>query len=46
MEKQERRTIGRRQYPSTLTTQPTDTPLELIRLRTTYMLVQPNRPTP
>ena len=40
------KTIGRRQYPSTLTTQDALTPSLLIRLSTAYMPTQPTRPTP
>ncbi len=45
-EKQESRTIGRRQYPSTLTTHPTETTTLLIRFKTMYIAVQPSKPTP
>lgn len=33
--------MGRRQYPSTLATQPKETPVMLIRLRRQYMPRQP-----
>lgn len=39
--KLERRIMGRRQYPSTLATQPNETPVILIRLRRQYMPRQP-----
>lgn len=39
--KLERRIMGRRQYPSTLATQPKETPVMLIRLRRQYMPRQP-----
>ena len=39
-------TMGRRQYPRTLMTQPIETPVMLIRFRMAYMETQPNKPTP
>ena len=39
-------TIGRRQYPRTLTTQPTETPSVLIKFSTAYRAPQPSNPTP
>lgn len=39
--KLERRIMGRRQYPSTLATQPKDTPVMLIRLSRQYIARQP-----
>lgn len=39
--KLERRIMGRRQYPSTLATQPKETPVMLIRFSRQYMPRQP-----
>lgn len=39
-------TIGKRQYPRTLITQPTETPVILMRFNIAYMERQPKRPTP
>lgn len=39
--KLESRIIGRRQYPSTLATQPNETPVMLMRLSRQYMPRQP-----
>lgn len=39
-------TMGRRQYPRTLMTQPIETPVILIRFRIAYIEMQPRRPTP
>lgn len=46
IEIQDKMTIGRRQYPRTLITQPKSTPVMLIRFRMAYIARQPSRPTP
>lgn len=39
-------TMGKRQYPRTLITQPIETPVILIRFRMAYIETHPSRPTP
>ena len=39
-------TMGKRQYPRTLITQPIETPVILMRFNMAYMERHPKRPTP
>ena len=46
MDVPDKRTMGSRQYPSTLTTQLDETPVMLIRLSSEYIARQPTTPIP